>query len=317
MSTEPLLFLVGPTGSGKSRLALSVAPALGADVLSMDSMSVYEGMDIGTAKPGSDERRSVTHHLLDLVGADQAFNVADYLEGAERVLRDLAESGRRGLFVGGTALYMKALISGLFEGPAADAGVRGELAERAEREGSETLHAELTSVDPEAARRIHPNDLKRIVRALEVYRVTGKPISEFQEQWASAENARRHVIVGLDWDRQELYARIDRRVIEMFERGLVDEVRGLLARHGQLGPTASKAVGYSEVVEHLGGAITQAETVELVQRHSRQLAKRQLTWLRRFGEIRWVRMSPGCDQAEIAGEVVSIFEKALSETSRG
>lgn len=307
MPTEPLLFLVGPTASGKSRLALSVAPTLNAEILSMDSMSVYSGMDVGTAKPTVEDRRKLKHHLIDRVTPKESFSVADYVRAAEEALRELADRGRRGLFVGGTALYMKALISGLFEGPAADEALRTELAMRADSEGAEALHAELREVDPDAAERIHPNDLKRIVRAIEIYQLTGKPISALQKQWNDAKSERPHVIVGLDWDRQILYERIDRRVEQMFCDGLVEEVESLIERFGRLGPTACKALGYAETLQHLAGKLTRSETVELVQRHSRQFAKRQLTWLRQFSEIKWVKMSSKRNEPAAAEEIIAMF----------
>ena len=274
----------------------------------MDSMSVYSGMDVGTAKPTAEDRRKLKHHLIDLVTPEKSFSVADYMRVAEEVLCGLADRGRRGLFVGGTALYMKALISGLFEGPTADRALRDELADRAEREGTAALHAQLAQADPDAAERIHPNDLKRVVRALEVYRLTGKPISTLQKQWNDAKSERPHTIVGLDWDRRILYERIDRRGEQMFCSGLVEEVTSLLERFGRLGPTACKALGYAEVLQHLAGKRTRAETVALVQRHSRQFAKHQLTWLRQFSEIKWVKMSSERAESDAAEEITAALE---------
>ena len=308
MEQRTLFFLVGATASGKSRVALEVAPRLGAEILSMDSMTVYRGMDIGTAKPAEAQRQHVRHHLLDLVDPDRPFNVADYVRAADTVLEDLAQRKVRGLFVGGTALYLKALISGLFEGPGQDEGVRRRLIERAEHEGSQALHAELTQLDPDASGRIHPNDVKRVVRALEVLEVTGRPISAWQTQWTDQDADRPHVIVGLAWERAELYRRIDRRVQEMFQGGLVEEVRGLLDRCGALGPTACQAVGYAEVVDYVQGNTTLPETIQLVQTHTRQFAKRQLTWFRRFPEIRWVQMAPQESGEAAADRVLSALD---------
>ena len=310
-STEPLLFLVGPTASGKSDLALSLAPDLNADILSLDSMSVYLGMDLGTAKPDPSSRAAVPHHLLDLVTPDRPFSVADYLATANDVLHRLALAGKRALFVGGTVLYMKSLISGLFRSPASDSVLRRALSERARRQGPAALHAELASVDPLAASRVHPNDTRRIIRALEVFSLTGEPISSLQLQWADPRRDRPHLIVAPDWPRPLLYQLIDRRVLRMFELGLVDEVASLLQRFGSLGPTASRALGYAEVLDHLAGRASLPDTISLVQTHTRQFAKRQLTWLRRFPEIHWVPMDPARPPDQAASLILPIFSQKL------
>jgi len=305
---EPtLLFLVGPTASGKSDLALLLSAPLNAHVLSMDSMSVYQGMDLGTAKPSPEDRARLPHHLLDLVTPDRPFSVADYLHAASATLDRLAADRLTPLFVGGTVLYMKALISGLFRGPAADPDLRTSLDQRARDLGPHALHAELAAVDPEAAQRLHPNDTRRIVRALEVFHLTGSPISDLQQQWADPERQRPHLIVAPHWPRPVLYRRINARVLDMFRLGLVDEVRSLLQRFGALGPTASRALGYAEVLDHLAGKHSLDETIALVQLHTRQFAKRQLTWLRRFPEIHWLAMSPERPLPEAAAEALDVF----------
>lgn len=299
MFPEPFadaLVLTGPTGSGKSGAALALAPKLNAEIVSMDSMALYRGMDIGTAKPSAEERRQVPHHLLDVLDPWEAANVAWWLERAAECCRDLRARGQRPLFVGGTPLYLQALLHGLCGGPPADAAVRCDLEETGRRLGSPALHRRLAEVDPATAARLHPNDLRRIVRALEVHALTGRPLSEFQTQWpgfpasaagkadggapAGAEIPPR--ILWVDLPRQELYARIDRRVDAMLAAGWVDEVRRLAADPRGISAQARQALGYREILEHLAGARGLGETRELIQRRTRQFAKRQRTWMRRL-----------------------------------
>jgi tRNA dimethylallyltransferase len=294
------LVLTGPTGSGKTRLGIDVARRLGAEIISMDSMAVYRGMDIGTAKPTPAERRLVPHHLIDVLDPWESASVAWWLDQAQQSARDIEARGKRVLFVGGTPLYLKTLMFGLFEGPRADPALRRRLADEADKLGVLALHERLRTVDPRAADRIHGNDLRRIIRALEVFELTARPLSDWQTQWQASpaapvgESTRRSPpagspqIVWLDVPRDELYERINRRVEEMFAAGLVEEVRGLTGLSRPLSREAAQALGYKEVRAHLDGARGLAETVELVQRRSRNFAKRQITWFRQL---------PGCRPA--------------------
>ena len=306
----PLLFLVGPTASGKTTVALEIARRLPIEIISLDSMSVYRGMDIGTAKPSARERAAVPHHLIDVAEPTEPFSVGRYLLEAQAVMADLDSRSKRPLFVGGTPLYLKALVSGLFDGPPADADFRARLAERAKAEGVAKLHEELAGVDAAAARRIHPNDLKRIVRALEVYHATGTPLSDQQTQWSQAVVRQDVRIAGLAWDRAVLYERIERRVDRMFAEGLVEEVRGLVEKYGRLGREASQALGYKEVLAYLAHGGNLDETIALVKRNTRRMAKRQLTWFRSFGEIRWFEMTQATAAQEVASDVAAYFESA-------
>jgi tRNA dimethylallyltransferase len=299
------LVLTGPTGSGKSSLALELAPRLNAEIVAMDSMTLYRGMDIGTAKPTPQDRERVPHHLLDMLDPWQSASVAWWLDKAARCVEDIEARGKRPLFVGGTPLYLKALLFGLFEGPPADIALRRRLTEEARSEGGDTLHRRLAQIDPAAAARLHPNDTRRIIRALEVWELTGAPISQWQRQWpvvgrqSSGDSGQDSALVEgtvpailcLDRPRPELYGRINRRVEEMFAAGLVEEARSLRAAPRGLSDQAAQALGYKEVLAHLDAKADLAQTVALVQTRTRNFAKRQLTWFRRL---------PGCTRATSA-----------------
>lgn len=298
MSTLPPLanccFLTGPTAAGKTAVALEWAERRGAEILSMDSMAVYRGLDIGTAKPTPDERRRVPHELIDLVEPDEEFSLAQYVAAAEQAAAEVRSRGREPLFVGGTPLYLKALLRGIFEGPPADWDFRRRWLSEAERHGAEWLHQRLAEVDPIAARRLHARDVRRVVRALEVFEKTGRPISEWQRQFDRARPAEACRVFVLDWPRDELNRRIERRVEAMFSSGIVAEVSGLLAAGKTLGRTARQALGYREVLDHLAGQRGLPDTIDLVKTRTRQFAKRQLTWFRSLSECRWIAMKDGC-----------------------
>jgi tRNA dimethylallyltransferase len=287
---DQALILTGPTGSGKSRLALDVAERLGAEIVSMDSMALYRGMDVGTAKPSRADRARVPHHLLDVLDPWESASVAWWLGRAAECCREISGRGRRPLLVGGTPLYLKALLYGLFDGPPADEGVRQRLAQEAERDGRPALHDRLARVDPASAARLHPNDLRRVIRALEVWELTGRPLSAWQTQW-TAHGARIAEPGGprclwLDRPREELYRRIDARVEAMIAEGLVDEVRALRGLERPLSREAAQALGYKEMFDHLDGKAGLEETVRHIQTRSRNFAKRQLTWFRHLPECR-------------------------------
>jgi tRNA dimethylallyltransferase len=277
--------LTGPTGAGKTALALELAERHGAEILSMDSMALYRGLDVGTAKPSAAERRRVPHHLIDVLEPWESASVAWWLDRARACAREVRARGQRVLLVGGTPLYLRALLQGLFEGPPADAELRQRLADEAARAGGAALHARLAAVDPASAARLHANDLRRVIRALEVWELTGRPISAWQQQWTGAAANEAPRAIWLDLPRAELYERINRRVERMFAEGLVDEVRALRALPRPLSRAASQALGYKEVFAHLDGLATLEETVALVQTRTRQFAKRQITWFRHL---------PGC-----------------------
>jgi tRNA dimethylallyltransferase len=296
-------FISGPTASGKSSVGLELARLLNAEIVSLDSMALYRGMDIGTAKPTHDERAAVPHHLVDLAEPDQPYSLAQYVDAAQAAVGEIASRGRVPLFVGGTPLYLKALLRGIFAGPPADWTLRKRWQAAAAEQGAESLHAELARVDPASARRLHPRDTRRVIRALEVFEKTGRSISELQRQFDRARPADACRVFVLDWPREKLAERIDRRVESMFDAGLVDEVRRLLAGPHPPGRTAAQAVGYREVIEHLHGVRDLAATVELVKLRTRQFAKRQMTWFRSLSECRFVEMSESRTAGEVAGQM--------------
>jgi tRNA dimethylallyltransferase len=282
--TPGLLVILGPTASGKSDVAMAVARRVGAEILSLDSMQVYRGMDIGTAKPTPVERAEVRHHLIDVVDPDQPFTVARFVELADAAIADAAARGVPLIATGGTPLYYKALFEGLFGGPGADEAVR----ERLRAMSGEELHRRLSEVDPAAAARIHANDAKRLVRALEVYELTGQPISSLQTEWAEAGQRHAAKWVGLSWEKEALNRRINARVKAMLAAGWVEEVRGLLGRYGNLSHTAAEATGYRELIAHLGGELPLDEAAERIKIGTRQLARRQVKWFRRFPDVHWL-----------------------------
>lgn len=299
-----MILILGVTASGKGRLAFDLAESLGAEIISIDSMKVYRRMDIGTGKPPDEARRRVKHHLIDVVEPSDSFSVSAFLDASADAAEQISNRNKTVVAVGGTALYIKALLHGLFEGPATDEEIRKRLREQAEAEGLDRLHRRLKEIDPEAAARIHPNDAKRIIRALEVYEITGKPISSFQQQWvdrrqktedriqkSSIENgALKHdwTIIGLRRQRQQESRRINARVKKMIAAGLVDEVRALLAEDKPLSRQARCAIGYAEIIEHLAGRIDLDQAVELIRKHTRRLAKGQRTWFKTFKNVNWL-----------------------------
>jgi tRNA dimethylallyltransferase len=279
-----LIVIIGPTASGKSELALELARRVGGEILSVDSMQVYRGMDIGTAKPSGEEQAAVRHHLIDLVMPVEAFTVARFVELADSVIADARRRGVPLIATGGTPLYYKALFEGLFDGPAADSALR----ERLRGEPAEALYARLARVDPAAAARIHVNDTKRLVRALEVYELTGRPISSYQTEWTQTHARHDAVWFGLTWEREALNRRINARVKAMIQAGWVEEVRGLLGRHGQLSKTAGEATGYAELIAHVQGRLSLEDAAEEIKIATRQLARRQMKWFKRFPGVRWI-----------------------------
>ncbi len=297
-------FLSGATASGKSAVGVELARRLNADVISLDSMAVYRGLDIGTAKPTLSERQEITHHLLDIVEPHEEFSVAQYLTAAAGCVAKIRAPGRVPLFVGGTPLYLKSLLRGLFSGPAADWPLRKQLEEIAQLQGSAELHRKLAEVDHAAAARLHPNDQRRLIRALEVHHTTGQAISEFQQQHQTGRAAEQCRVFVLKWPRPLLYDRINRRVEMMFAAGLVAETQRLLAAGATLGRTAGQAVGYREVIEHLHGQRNLPATIALVQQRTRQFAKRQATWFRSLSECRFVAMSEAFDPSDVAAQII-------------
>lgn len=283
---EDCWFLTGPTASGKSALAVPLACRLGAEIVSVDSIAVYRGLDVGSAKPSASDRAAVPHHCLDLVVPAEPFSVAAWLAAAATAMATCRSRGKRILFVGGTPLYLRSLRDGLADLPEADPALRAELLVAAAAAGPEYLHDRLVLIDPEAAARIHPRDTKRLVRAIEVATLTGRSLSAAQVPTPNPLFETRLMI--RDIPRAELSKRIDQRVERMFAGGLVEETAAALEAPGGIGPTARQAAGYAEAIELLAGRIDRAEAIRRTQARTRQLAKRQRTWFRSFKHAIWL-----------------------------
>jgi tRNA dimethylallyltransferase len=287
-----MVLILGATGGGKGRLAFELAEAAGAEIISIDSMKVYRRMDIGTAKPPKEAQRRIRYHLIDIVEPSESFSVGLFLDAALSAAERIRRCKKPIIAVGGTALYIKALFYGLFEGPGRDQQLRDKLQVRAESEGTGQLYRELQRVDPLAAENIHPNDTRRVIRALEVYRITGKPISSLQRQWNAADMVHNWKIVGLRRDRTDTNSRINRRVQKMIAEGLVEEVKSLLGEDKPLSKQARCAIGYAEIIGYLSGRMSLEDAVELIKKHTRHLAKNQRTWFKTFNNVNWLDIEP-------------------------
>jgi tRNA dimethylallyltransferase len=293
-------FLTGATAVGKTGVGIALARRLDAEIISLDSMAIYRGMDIGTATPTADEQAAVRHHLIDFVGPADEYSVAQYVDDAGQTVDEIRSRGKEVVFVGGTPLYLKSLLRGLFDGPPADWDLRHEIEREIELVGQHTLHERLTQIDPVAAAQIHPHDTRRLVRALEVFRATGEPISHQQLQFEEGRPADECRVFVLRRPREELHRRIERRVEAMFEDGLIEEVQGLTSDGRQLGRTASQAVGYREVLDYLAGQYDLATAKERIMARTRRFAKRQGTWFRSLSECRFVEISGNADTTLLA-----------------
>lgn len=288
---SPLICIVGPTAAGKTEIAIQIAQRLDAEIVSLDSRQIYREMDIGTAKPTPAQRRAVSHHLIDCVDVDQPFSVAEYQRLADIAIAEIRERSKRVMAVGGAGLYFRGIIDGLFDGPGADAGIRSELQREADEHGNVALHERLRQCDPEAANRVHPNNLVRVIRALEVYELTGKPISALQQQWKMDEPRYSFRAFGLDMSREVLYRRIEDRVDLMVAAGLIEEVKELLNRGYPRNCVAMQSFGYKELIDYVDGVRTLDEAVALLKQNTRRFAKRQLTWFRNDPRIEWLDIS--------------------------
>lgn len=288
---NPVIFLIGPTASGKSAVAVELAKKLNAEIISCDSMQIYRNMDILVSKPDAMALRAVRHHLLSYVTPNKEYDVTSYRRAAIRKIKDIIKRGKIPLFTGGTGLYMSILIDGIFDSCPSDALLRDKLYKESRKIGSIALHGRLKEVDPAAARKIHPNDTRRIVRALEVYLSTGRPISELQRNRKGLKDEYEIRVFGLDMPKGALYESINKRVDEMFDSGAIDEVRRLAKI--KLGRTASYAIGLREIKGFLEGSFSLEEAKEQMKKNTRNYAKRQMTWFRKAGYINWIRVGAG------------------------
>ena len=289
MNKLPLIVVAGPTASGKTSLAIGLAKLVGGEIVSADSMQIYKYMDIGSAKPTEYERKQVKHHLIDFVEPDEEFSVADYTEAAHEVIRDILLRHKLPVMCGGTGLYINSVVDDVTFGETeTDYALREELADYAKTHGNEAVLEMLKEIDPISAARLHPNNLRRIIRAIEFYRLTGTTISAHQEMTKQHEGRYDPVMFCIDYDRRILYDRINKRVDIMLEDGLLDEVKGLMERGYTTALNSMKAIGYKELIAYFSGGTSLDEAVELIKQSSRRYAKRQLTWFRRDKRIIWL-----------------------------
>lgn len=309
-----LLIITGPTGAGKTEVAIQLLEFLRGEIISADSRQIYRGMDIGTDKISAQIRKKVPHHLIDIIDPGEVFTVADFKREAERIIDKLQKEDKLPLMVGGSGLYIKAVVEGIFSGPGASRKLRRELSRRIKEEGTLALHQELQKVDPISASRIHPHDQRRIVRALEVYRLTGLPISYHQKKTYPYQG--RVVMIGLRWERPNLYRIINERVDRMIERGLVDEVKGLMEKgYGEDNPSM-QGLGYRQIMGYLRGNFSLAEAIRLIKRDTRRFAKRQLTWFKKEKKIIWLEREKYTCSRKAAEKIVEILLKEVPEVKR-
>ncbi len=282
MKKIPVIVVAGATASGKTALSIEIAKRFNAEIISADSMQIYRRMNIGTAKPTEEEKDGIVHHLMDFLEPEDSFSVADFCQMAHKIAEDIQKRGKNIIVVGGTGLYIDSFVNDVdFDGEDSDLEIRAQLEERAKTEGAEALLNELAEFDSVSAERLHPNNVKRIIRAIEFYRIHGKPISEHQEETKQKPSRYRALYMMIDHPRDVLKKRIDMRVDMMIEDGLIDEARSLYNEKDSLSKTASQAIGYKELFGYFDGEITLAEAAEELKLRTRQYAKRQLTWFRR------------------------------------
>ncbi|MBW8000664.1 MAG: tRNA (adenosine(37)-N6)-dimethylallyltransferase MiaA [Planctomycetes bacterium] len=289
-----MILILGVTASGKATLAFELAKSLDAEIISVDSMKIYRRMDIGTAKPSIQAQEKIKYHLIDVVEPSEPFNVGMFIELTNQAIDQIKKQNKPVVAVGGTALYIKSLLYGIFEGPGTDQKIRDQLKDDAKNQGLAKLHEQLAKLDPQAALKIHPNDEKRIIRALEVHQLTGKPISSFQNQWTqdNSDNSENWKIIGLRREKTIESKRINARVKKIVENGLVDEVKSLLNEDKPLSKQAKGAIGYAEIIDHLNNKTSLDQAVELIKKNTRHMAKHQRTWFKTFKNVNWIDIEP-------------------------
>lgn len=294
-----MISILGPTAVGKSRVAVEIAKKINAEIISADSMQVYRGMDIGTAKLTLEERQDIPHHLIDIRNPDEEWTVSDFVREVKKLKREIVKRGKTPIIVGGTGLYLWALLEG-FSFPIAPADK--EIRKRLEKQPLSTLYSRLSTLDPQAVEKIHPNDKKRIIRALEVFELTGVPITKLHRIQKKENREEKPVLIGLTLPRDQLYHRIEERVDKMIEKGLIEEVKGLLAKGYSKDLPSFQALGYKEVVEYLEGKQSKEQMIAELKKRTRHFARRQMTWFKRFKNVKW--FEPPVDSQTILDYIV-------------
>ncbi|WP_027417132.1 tRNA (adenosine(37)-N6)-dimethylallyltransferase MiaA [Aneurinibacillus terranovensis] len=305
---ENVLAIIGPTSVGKTALSLRLAADFNGEIISGDSMQVYRGMNIGTAKATEAERRMIPHHLIDVCEPDEEYSVAAFQKQTASLLTELNRQGKLPMIVGGTGLYIQSVLYRYqFSEAGEDEAYRASLSEYARTQGKDALHARLADVDPLTAERLHPNDVKRVIRALEIYHLTGRTMAEHQQR--SVESPYHALIIGLTMERSLLYERINARVDQMVAAGLIEEVAGLLAKGYEAHLRSMQALGYKEIISYLAGHLTREEAISLIKKRTRHFAKRQLTWFRAMKDIIWFDVTPGRE------EPARLYERIYKEVA--
>lgn len=306
MKKIPVIVICGPTASGKTALSIEIAKKYNGEIVSADSMQIYKYMNIGTAKPDSTERDGIAHHMLDIVAPQESYSVAEYTEEAHRVIEDITSRGKTAVITGGTGLYINSLIDDVdFLENDSDTSIRNELQKIADEQGADVLVRELKSIDPASAEKIHKNNLRRIIRAIEFYKMTGIPISEHQAKTKEKESRYLPCMLAIKWDMKRLYERIEQRVDKMLENGLFDEVEQLMKNGCTPQMQSMQGIGYKETVEFLEGKISLDETISKIKQDTRHYAKRQMTWFRRDERIHWIDA-----ESDIVNEAETILKNS-------
>lgn len=308
MKKLKLLVIVGATASGKTALGVELAKKLNGEIISADSMQIYEGLDVTTAKPSQEEMQGIPHHLISIVKRSQNFSVAEYVALANQKIQEISARGKLPILVGGTGLYIDSVVNGLNFTPEQETDTRKKLLARAQTEGNEILYQELQALDPQAAEKIHVNNTVRLVRALEVCLTSGMTFTEYKAKNLSKDSPYEAIILGLNYaDRQDLYDRINKRVYQMLDAGMLEEVRQAYAQ-GNIG-TASAAIGYKELIPYLGQQASLEDCISMIQQETRRYAKRQLTWFRRNAQIQWLILSKNDELQEISEKAEKMIAK--------
>ncbi|MDO8885407.1 tRNA (adenosine(37)-N6)-dimethylallyltransferase MiaA [Candidatus Oleimmundimicrobium sp.] len=300
---EKVLVIVGPTAVGKSKIAIELAKKHNGEIISADSMQVYKGMSIGTAKLSSDEMQGVKHHLIDVAEPTENFSVAEYQKLARKAIFSILQRDKLPILVGGSGLYIKAVIDELgFPKGTLKSTFRQDIEKQA-KDDPKSLHKQLSKLDPSAAKKIHPNNIRRLIRALEIVNITGKSYADYHKNWEKESSLYNVKIFGLNLNREKLYAKIDKRVEQMFKNGLVEEVEKLVSSGKLKSTTALQALGYKEIIRYLNGQIVLDEAKELIKQRTKNFAKRQLTWFKRDKRIKWID-TDGKEQSLIVNEII-------------